>query len=136
MNRILIKLLLCIFCGSNLFAGDYEIGSEFYKKGEYLKASELFTKACNDENTKSCLSLGVMYNHGFGVKEDYQKAIELYKKACDGGYGRGCVFLGSSYYDKAKEGNQDVKKAKELFGRACDLGDQTGCENYAFLNKE
>ena len=66
-------------------------------KQNYIKANELYKKACNGGHINACFGLASSYYKGEGVKQNYIKAIELYKKACNGGYMNGCYILGVLY---------------------------------------
>lgn len=127
MKKIIVGLILGIFCELNLFAGDFELGVESFRKSDFLNAIELFSKACDEENVKACHNLGVIYTNGYGTKQDYNKAYELFNKACDGGYANGCYNLGVSYYKGYVK--QDSNKACELYEKACNGGNVDGCYN-------
>lgn len=92
-------------------------------------------KDCNSGNASACVSLGVVYGSGEGVKQDYKKAADLFQKACNGGNAVGCYGLGWMYLNG--EGvKQNKSKAKKLFGDACDMGYQGGCDAYRELNED
>ena len=90
MKKILVGLIFSIFCGLNLFGNDFDLGLEAYEKNDFVKAKELYVKACDGGDNSACYNLGVMYDNGKGVKQDYFKAKELFGKACDLGDQGGC----------------------------------------------
>lgn len=49
--------------------------------------------ACAKKQSTSCVSLGSLYDGGFGVARDRKKALGLYKTACDLGDKPGCARL-------------------------------------------
>jgi len=99
-----------------------------YESGDYNKAIELFTKACDGGEVKGCYFLGLSYKEGDHVAQNDTKAIELFTKACDGGEAGGCGSLGSMY-NNGEIVAQNYTKAVELFTKACDGGHTVGCNN-------
>jgi len=70
---------------------------ELYYNGEetkqdYSKAAQLWQKACDLGDARSCNGLGLLYHNGQGVRQDYYKAAQLYQKACEGGSKYSCKF--------------------------------------------
>jgi TPR repeat protein len=49
--------------------------------------------ACAERQSTSCVSLGSLYEGGFGVARDRRKAAGSYKQACDLGDKAGCARL-------------------------------------------
>ena len=49
--------------------------------------------ACVDKQSTSCVSLGSLYDGGFGIPRDRKKAASYYKNACDLGDKPGCARL-------------------------------------------
>lgn len=52
---------------------------------------------CQNGDLKKCLTLGVRYQEGKGVKRNYSKALEAYAVACDSGERIGCFNIGIMY---------------------------------------
>jgi len=104
MRKIKMKKLFFLFF---LFWSNFSFASNkvdyfheamnAHKRGNYLKAAELYKKACDMGNASGCNNLGILYKHGQGVRQSYLKAAELYKKTCDMGYAAGCYNLGGLY---------------------------------------
>ena len=63
----------------------------------FVKAKELYEKACDLNNGTSFINLGILYEKGNGLAQNYTKAGELYQKACSLKYGLGCSNLGFLY---------------------------------------
>ena len=57
---------------------------------DFIKAAQLFKKACDGGNMHGCGFLGFMYEKGDGVRQDIYMAKEYYGKACDLGDQDGC----------------------------------------------
>ena len=137
MNKImLLTIVLSCFLNADLI----EDGLDALNKGNIKKSIKLYSKACDDGNTKGCNYAGMMYHYGITIKggtlkQDTRKALKFFTKACDGGNTRGCVLLGIMYYEGTGV-RQDKRKAKELFGKACDDGEDKGCRAYRKLNEE
>ncbi|MEE3705545.1 tetratricopeptide repeat protein [Campylobacter sp. CX2-8023-23] len=56
----------------------------------HQKAAELIKKACDNNDTLSCIALGILYENGKGLRQDYTMAKEYYDKACKLGDQKGC----------------------------------------------
>lgn len=113
----------------------YSLAKIFFYAEQYHISKAFFERLCQAGGRISCLSLGVHYYEGEGVRQDYYKAKEFFKKACDMQVDGGCYLLGTLY----REGQgvrQNLSTAKQYFGKACDLGSQMGCDNYKFLNSQ
>lgn len=126
MQKIVIVLIFIIFYGLNLFAGDFELGVDAFRKSDFLNAIELFSKACDEENMKACHNLGVIYTNGYGTTQNYNKAFELFNKACEGRNKNACYSLGVLYQD-GKGIQQDYLKASEMYEKTCNRGDAVVC---------
>lgn len=59
----------------------------------YDEAFEIFTKACDNNSSYSCLNLAKLYDDGHGTKKDHKKATELYLKSCKLGDHGACNML-------------------------------------------
>ena len=67
--KIIIALMLTIlFVGGPSFA-DNAAGEAAYAKGNYAVALDQFTKAANAGDINAQYNLGLMYEHGYGVKK-------------------------------------------------------------------
>lgn len=122
-------------CNKGKFETCVDLGMQHYNNKDYVKAKDLWIKACDGENADGCFNLGVLYDDGHGVKQDYFKAKELYAKACNGGNAGGCSNLGALYYNGLGV-RQDKRQAKEYYGKACVLGSQPSCDEYKELNEQ
>ena len=59
-------------------------------KEDFVIARELFTMACDGQNSLGCNLLGYIYRDAMGVKANKAKAQALFKKACALGNQDGC----------------------------------------------
>lgn len=83
-------------------------------------------KSCDNNNSYSCLELGVYYQLGKVTKKDYSKAKLFYTKSCNLNNVEGCMNLGDLYY--LGDGvEQDYSQAKTYYLRACELKDSDSC---------
>ena len=68
-------VLLSVILLTTSFSKDIvKLGIEAYDQGNYYKAAEIFSMACDDGNAECCNMLGALYSDGLGVKVDYHKA--------------------------------------------------------------
>lgn len=128
MKKILLGLFFSIFCGLNLFGGDYELGAEAYKNDNYAKAFELYKKACDVGNLNACTELGFLFEKGIGCRQDHFKAAALFKKSCDGGDFLACYNLAINYQSGLGV-VQDYSEAHALYKKSCFGNYLTACVN-------
>jgi hypothetical protein len=56
-----------------------------------VKATEMYSKACDGGYPLGCFGCGVMYEHKEkGTQQDKELALKYYRKACDMGSELGC----------------------------------------------
>jgi hypothetical protein len=63
------------------------------KTPDFIRARELWERACAGANAASCSNLGLMYNNGDGVPKDREKALGYLKRACELGLPAACRWL-------------------------------------------
>ena len=68
----------------------YFLGNEAGIRQDYRQAINLFSKACEKGEEKSCYQLGIMHRNGDGVKQNDAAAKEFFEKACKLGSDDGC----------------------------------------------
>lgn len=110
----------------------FELGLEYYNKGDYKKANEYYEMGCNLGNGESCTNLGVNYQMGKGVSMDIDKAKEFYQKACDIKDGFACQNLAFIYYIVEEK----IDSAAINFEKACNLGMAKSCGYASELFKD
>jgi uncharacterized protein len=129
MRKLLLGIPLLFSC--NLYADLVADGLIEEIKGNYIKANELYSKACDDSVMGGCFGLGLNYSAGHGVKQDYIRANELYLKACDIGNMHACYKL-SKNYGEGVGVNRDEDRAFEFSAKACDLAADGECSRLQF----
>lgn len=72
----------------------YSLGSEAERKGDAVRAAELFGVACDLELGQACFRVGEMLRDGRGVGADEGAAIELFSRGCRYGDPSACDALG------------------------------------------
>lgn len=83
MKKVIFGFLVTLTLSVSAFSDAFDSGVIALEKGDYQKAKEFFSKACDGKNTHGCGMLGIMYEKGRGVKQNFSKAKEFYGKACD-----------------------------------------------------
>lgn len=115
--------------------GQYNSGSLILedKEPDYDAAYKYFKDAAEQNEPKSIYSLGVMYEHGYGVKQSSVKALEFYKEASNLGFSHSTYVLGLVYENGLKgiEPNQTI--ALEYFFEAAKAGNQNAVDKIAEL---
>ena len=107
-------------------------GLEAREFRNYSKAGFFFDMACRRGQLKGCVSLGVLYFQGLGVKHDMTKAFKLYRRACRGGHVIGCTNLGVMY-ESGSGVARDHDRAVKLYIEACQAGYGRACGNLGVI---
>lgn len=115
-----------------------EDGMDAFLNGNKSKSMDIWTRACNYGDLRSCNILGSSY-YTIGVQQNNKskvnKAYSLWKKACDNGSGAACSSIGSLYY-YGHSFRIDKKQAMKFYLKACDYNILEGCQHYIKLQKE
>ena len=109
----------------------FELGLEYYNKGDYKKANEYYEMGCNLGDGGSCSHLGVNYQMGNGVLADINKAKEFYQKACDLKDGLTCKSLANLYRLE-----KNIDSAAINYEKACNLDMAESCGYASELFKD
>eukprot|EP00040_Diaphanoeca_grandis_P030950 m.184048 g.184048 ORF g.184048 m.184048 type:complete len:599 (-) comp32179_c0_seq3:62-1858(-) len=104
------------------------LGEAFYKgtggfKRDLSEAKKYFLKS--KHLSRSAVRLGLMYNHGLGVKQDETRAREFFSVAAKQKSKRGMGLLASMCMD-GRGGDRDYKQAFDLAKASSDRGDPIG----------
>ena len=91
-----------------------------------------FSRASSAGDSLSSLNLGLIYDHGIGVKPDYVKARHWYKKAADSGDPEGLFNL-AVYLDEGLGGNIDKHAAARAYMLASQRGHARSAYNLALM---
>ena len=98
-----------------------EEANEDYARHFYNGALREYQIAAEAGNSIGMYMLGIMYEHGEGVKQDYEKAVEWYRKAVDSGYKRAMVDLGYMYLNGYGV-KKDYATALEWYEKGAEAG--------------
>lgn len=101
---------------------------------KYDEAIKCYEIAIKKGDPVAMNSMGLLYQHGFGVKRDIQKAVKYYQDASNNGDVGGLIDLGL-LYEKGLGVPQSYEKAVELYQRAYQLGYKDIQQRIDFLNK-
>jgi hypothetical protein len=113
----------------------YSVGSYPFQK-DYVKAAELYAKACNlGEAYWGCIQLSTAYELGNGVPKNIEQAINFDIKGCDLGEPYGCWEAGT-FYDLGEYLPPDYARAAALYSRACNGGNDLGCDYLGNLYRD
>lgn len=96
------------------------------------RAVQLYRKACDGGDARSCTKLGLNYTDSRGVPRDDARAVELFRKGCDGGDLDSCTNLGYHYMNGLGVPKDDARAA-ELARQSCDGGAADACTNLGIL---
>ena len=86
ITRFLVMIAMIASLFASAAQADNAKGEEAYAKGDYTLAFQEFRKAAEEGDMNAQYNLGVMYEHGQGVKQSDLKAAEWYQKAADNGH--------------------------------------------------
>ena len=99
------------------------------------KAIQFYQKACDLDDSGSCLYLATLYQMGENLPRDDARAAHLFEKACTGGMGLACRSLGTMYMRGGPIPKSETKAAYFLT-RACDLGQAEACSRAGELYRD
>jgi len=122
MSKIIIGFLL-------LFSVNLSANQTESKVAEYKKA-------CKDGSTNGCISLGVLYFTGDGVKENHKKAKKAFLKPCKKRRSLACYYIGTIYKRGGFKVERNIKKAKFYYAQACKMGHQASCDQYNLIREK
>lgn len=94
---------------------NYQMALGYYKKKEFDKALEFFTKAAEGKHSPSMYQLGLMYSRAEGVEQDYLKAVEWFKKAIKNDGDMDSVYSLAVLYFYGRGVEMNKRKAFDLF---------------------
>jgi len=103
MGRIVATLAVVVallFSAGSAWA-NFDDGMAAYERGDYATALKEFRSLAEQGHVAAQFSLGVMYDHGFGVPENDVKAVKWWHKAAEQGDALAQSNLGNMYADGA-----------------------------------
>ena len=101
MNTLLKKMMVALLA---LGIGQAALADDTLNVGEVAPKEMLQLAEAGDAELQ--FSLGVMYEHGEGVRQDYAEAVRWYRKAAEQGYAEAQNNLGLMY-DQGQGVRQD-----------------------------
>ena len=118
-------------CVLNNSLACFELGLEYYNKGNYKKANEYYEMGCKLGDGGSCANLGINYLRGNGTLADANKAKDFFQKACDLKIGIACQNLAFMYWSEKK-----IDSAAVNFEKACNFDMAESCGYASELFKD
>ena len=118
-------------CVLNKSLACFELGLEYYNKGDYKKANEYYEMGCKLGDGGSCANLGINYLRGNGTLADANKAKDFFQKACDLKIGIACQNLAFMYWSEKK-----IDSAAVNFEKACNFDMAESCGYASELFKD
>ena len=87
MKKLILTLFISFLMASAAYAaGSLRDADKAHEKGDYEEAIKILTPLATKGSAEGQFKLGVMYEHGRGVKQDYSVALKWYELAADQGY--------------------------------------------------
>ena len=135
MKKFIITSLFIFSLNAIAQNSDYQIGVNYYDKGDYKNAYTYLLKSANNGNMYAQTLLGNMYGFALGVDLDYTKAFEWFGKAANQGYADAQCKLGE-LYEIGYGVKQDYSKAFEWHLKSAEKGNlhsqyKIGCYYYS-----
>ena len=116
MNTWLKKMMVALLA---LGIGQAAWADDTLNVGEVAQKEMLQLAEAGDVELQ--FSLGVMYEHGEGVRQDYAEAVRWYRKAAEQGYAEAQNNLGVMYAE-GQGVRQDYAKAVHWYRKAAEQG--------------
>lgn len=110
------------------------LGILYSELEKYDEAIKCYQEAIKKGDPAAMNSMGLLYQHGFGVKRDISQAVKLYQNAANKDGIGGLINLGLMY-EEGLGVPQNYQKAVELYTRAYQLGYTDIQLRINFLNK-
>lgn len=120
-HAVVTGCLLLLLANAGMAAGTFEEGRAAFLKKDYAKALAILKPLAEQGDAKAEVTLGIMYDYGYGIGRDGDKAIEWYKKAAMQGIPAVQHDLGVKYYNGAGV-KQDYAEAVKWWRMAAENG--------------
>lgn len=121
-------MLLVPKCNEGEMSACNDAGANYEFLKQYENTAIYYEKACNGGVELGCANLGILYEHGLGVKKDPKRAVEIYRTSCNQGGARSCYNLANAYR-KGEIVAQDYALAMSAYENACKKNDIPSCAN-------
>ncbi|MGQ0658280.1 MAG: SPOR domain-containing protein [Chromatiales bacterium] len=122
-KRTLAVTVLCwfAFAGGPGAAATFEDGRAAYLAKDYARALEILKPLAEAGDPQAQVTLGIMYDYGYGVDKDTAQAINWYKKAAAQGVPAVQHDLGVKYY-RGQDVPRDLAEAAKWWRMAAESG--------------
>ena len=98
MRRIVAPLaVVALLSGAGSAWADFDDGMVAAQRGDYATALREFRPLAEQGDANAQFSLGIMYDHGYGVPENDTEALKWWRKAAEQGYANAQYSLGLMY---------------------------------------
>lgn len=111
-----------------------QLGRAYDKANRTPEAIATYEAAIADGSLTALVSLGAIYEGGYGVPVDGAKALGYYQQAADAGLPMGIATLGS-LYEQGIGVPQDYARAAQLYKKAADAGSGYGAAALGYLTE-
>jgi len=115
MQKLLSRwLAIAVFVASTqLRAGDFETAQEFYERGDYKHAIELWTPLAQQGDARAQSALGDMFRQGKGVGRDFSVARQWYEQSAARGFPEAIYNL-ARLYRSGQSVEKNLERAAQL----------------------
>jgi TPR repeat protein len=128
MRAILFSFLITV----SVFAADFDAGLTAYRSQDYATAMQNWLPLAEQGAPHAQYNVGLMYAHGYGVRQDLAQAAQWYRKSAEQGVVEAQFNLGLLYSDG--EGvSKDPGEARKWLSKAAEQGDKRATNALANL---
>lgn len=85
LKRIAIGMAPALLLAFHATAQDFQKGEAAYHRGDYATALKEFRLLADNGHARAQYFLGMMYEHGKGVRRDYSEAVKWHARATERG---------------------------------------------------
>jgi uncharacterized protein len=123
MQIILVAFILVACFVARGAAAQIDDAEAAFNQSDFPAALQLLRPLAEQGDPRAQVSLGQMYDFGYGVPQDYAETLKWYRKAADQGYYVGQYLLGFMY-KVGRSVPQDYVAAHMWWNLAAAAGDQ------------
>lgn len=97
------------------------LGDQYYNKGDYKQAIEMYTKAAEYGHAEAIFNIGYCFINGQGVEKDIVEGTKLCRESAERGYIHAQYCMGY-YYEIGSGVTKDMVEAARWYRRAAERG--------------
>ena len=97
------------------------LGDQYYNKGDYKQAIEMYTKAAEYGHAEAIFNIGYCFTNGQGVEKDIVEGTKLCRESAERGYIHAQYCMGY-YYEIGSGVTKDMVEAARWYRRAAERG--------------